>query len=247
MRKLLAGSAIALVLAMTPAYAEIPVSDATAVAVSTANSAREVAQLLQQVQQLRQLLTIQGIANAVLGEGAAGEWGMLLRELQQLNTEIGQTVAMVNGFPLSVQQQMMIFSLPGEGADVGAYLAKLKQIEALFSSHNSKTLALQSKLIRANAEYARETAQMRERMVGAEGQMEVQQLIGVQLANIGSQLVGVQETLSQGEMREAMKERREEVMKGERDKRFMDEIDHARQTLASGPKTLSASPIYWGR
>lgn len=247
MNKMLAGAALALVLAVSPAHSAMQVTDTKAIAMAAANSAKEVAQLLNQVQQLRHLLDISTLANAVLGPGVAAGWGEFFNATQELYSEINETIALTHTIPATIDGQLAVFSPPTPGTGVGGYLQKFKQIQSMLSKHNTTTLALQSQLIKANNEAAKRASEQGRQVLKAKGQMEVMQLSGVMLGNVSTQLSGLQTTLSDMDNREAIKDLREEMAREQRNERHRASMEELRAMIDRGPRSLSQSPIYWGR
>lgn len=247
-RKLLsATTALLAVLASSPAYAAMETRDSAHIAVASANAAKQVAQLLVQIQELRKLFDLSTIANAVLGPGVSETWGALFTELSVLHNEIMNTAALTYTIPATVRGQIAMFSPPPAGSGIGGYLGKIRMIQAMLSQHSTDTLALQSKLMRANAEQAKTIAKGSDQILKAKGQMQVSQLSGIMLGNIATQLIGMQTTLSDLDSRGALQEKRAEMEREKRKERLINEVRKIEAMQDRGPLRASLNPVYLGR
>lgn len=252
MKKLLCGTTVALALASQPAFAVIPVEDATLNATTSAgfisslkNQIEQLANLATQISQLANLVSLATVASTVLGDTVNPEVGQLFSDMQNLYSQSWNAYGGIMRAPERIQSQLSLFE-PPDNMTFMQLMERAKQIRALTLGTQNSILANQATAMEHRA-YVEQLASrangMNDRAVSA---LSATQAVGEQLRVMNKEVQFLEEASANTADAIANKMAQEGAERDAAQRTLALDSAARKQQLSGNYQSFDRNPLQWG-
>lgn len=237
----------------SPAFAQIPVTDAGANAsliTQIAQGVEELGNWAQQLEQMVRLVTLQNIAGEVLGDAVGGEFTQLIDAASDLYRDAHGLYGSILSRQAQWEAEVGVFMPPPGGygeLTTAQLLAKARQMQGLLTQGTAQVQFAQSKLIDRQAAYMREAMAGGVQADRSRSAVAATQAAAHILAAQAGQLQALNHTL--GTLANTIENK---ILTDESRLQINQEmqrkdIEAERDAIAAGAAQMTINPIQWGR